>query len=711
MGVRGWKVRQAMVDTGRPPVAKRIPHTTRLHGRTVDDPYRWLQDRDAPEVQAYLEAENAWTERCMADTVALQQRLFNQMVARIKETDSTVPYVEGEYHYYMRTEAGRQYAKYCRRHGSMSAPEEVILDVDALAEGYDYYELGLYEVSPDGRWLAYSEDVRGDEHYTLRIKDLSTGRLLPEVIENTADSAEWCEDGQSLYYTVLDDLVRPYRLYRHRLGTPVAHDELICEETDERYHLSVSKSLSRRYLFIGATCSSVTEFHYMPADGPTNRFHMLFPRQEGVRYYPEHHAGEFLILTNEDAKDFRLMAVPCHNVDRAAWRAVIPHRAGCKIEFVYPFADHLCSFEREDGLDRIRVHTLATGEIHTVDMPDSVYSIDPGHNPRQDTRNLRFAYSSPIRPDSVYDYDLVTRTRTLLKVKVVPSGHDPERYRTDRLMAPSADGTAVPVTVLHRRDVILDGKNPCLLYGYGANGVTIDPRFRSPVYNYVDRGFVYAIAHVRGGGLLGERWYEDGKVLHKQNSFADFIAAATHLVDQGYTCPDKLAIEGGSAGGLLVGAVVNERPELFRAAVAEVPFVDVVTTMLDSSIPLTVTEYDQWGNPHDLEYFEYMLSYDPYSNVRTQAYPHMLVTAGLNDPRVQYWQPVKWVAKLRALGRPERELLLKVNLGAGHQGASGRYDYLKEHACIQAFILKYLGVAESVAAEAVDETTLTVERY
>ena len=683
-----------MADIKQPPVAKRQLHETKVHGQVLKDYYHWLRERGNPEVRAYLEAENHYTDAVMDPTKEFQETLFQQMVGRIKEDDATVPYREGSYLYYSRTEKGKQYSIYCRRHERMDAPEEILLDCNALAEGLEYFDLGIFEISPNGRFLAYSVDTTGNEHYTLKFKDLAAGQDLPQLIENTAPNAEWAEDNVTLYYVTLDEIVRPYRIYRHHIGDNPGNDIMVCEETDERFFLSISKSQSRRYFFIGATCSTVTEYHYMPTNNPHSPFYMLFERKENVRYYPEHLEDEFLILTNEDAKDFRLMGVPCHNVDKSAWRTIIEHREGVKVEDILPLQNHIVSFEKDNGLDQIRVHDLKENSVHTVEMPDKVYALGAENNPSYDTKILRFAYSSPVRSNSVYDYDLEKHERHLLKQKEIPSGHNPEEYTTERVLAKSHDGVMVPVTLLYRKNLVRDGSSPCLLYGYGSYGYPIDPSFRSTVYNYVDRGFIYAVAHIRGGGLLGERWYEDGKLLKKKNTFKDFIAAADYLVNEKYTSPKGIAIQGGSAGGLLIGAVVNERPDLFHVAVAEVPFVDVINTMLDPTIPLTVTEYDEWGNPHDENYYEYMYSYAPYEQVKEQDYPNLLVMAGLNDPRVQYWEPAKWTAKLRTRKTGNETLVLKTNMGAGHGGASGRYEFLREMAFIQAFVFLHLGISK-----------------
>ena len=671
-----------------PPVAREVPHETVLHGRTMCDPWFWLRERDNPQVMEYLNAENQYTESLMKDTEELQENLYQKMVARIKEDDVSVPYIEGNYSYYYRISKGQQYGVYCRK-PLHSDVEQILLDCNVLAEKLDYFNLGVFEVSNNGRYLAYSVDSNGAEHYTLYIKDLETGQLVDEPVEKTAPEAQWAMDSRTLFYVTLDDIVRPYRLYRHTLGTGSESDHLVYEEEDEKFFLSISISHSKEYLFLGLTCSSSTEYYFLHSGTPEGLFTLLFNREDDVRYYPEHHGDYFLILTNEEAKDFRLMALPVDSTDKSDWQTVISHRDGNKIEEVIPFEKYIVTFERDDGLDQIRILDVTTGDSRSVKMPEQVYSVCPSVNPSFGTDVLRFFYSSPVRPESVFDYSMETNEATLLKTKVIPSGHNVDDYITERVFARSHDGKAIPVTLVYRKDVVRDGSAPCLLYGYGAYGITIEPRFRSTIYNYVDRGFVYAIGHIRGGGLLGERWYDDGKMLNKKNTFYDFISVAEYLIGHRYTSSGSISIEGGSAGGLLIGAVINMRPDLFHTAVAEVPFVDIMNTMLDASIPLTVTEYDEWGNPHDPDYFEYMMSYAPYEGVAEKEYPNLLVVAGLNDPRVQYWEPAKWTAKLRKLKKGNQTLLLKTNMEAGHGGASGRYGYLREVAFVQAFVISH----------------------
>jgi oligopeptidase B len=671
-----------------PPVAKEIPHVTELHGKVLSDPWFWLRERENAEVMSYLAAENEYTELMMAKTVPLQEELYAEMVGRIKEDDTSVPYVEGDYKYYSRIEKGQQYAVYLRAHVNTDV-EELLLDCNLLAQEKEYFSLGSFAVSPDGKYLAYSIDENGSELYTLYVKDLDSGHHVGSSVKKTTPGVEWAADSRTLFYVTLDEIIRPYRLYRHLVDSDSQTDHLIYEEEDERFFLSISSSQSREYLFLGVTCSSSTEFYFLHSGTPEGFFTRIFERQNDLRYYPEHHGEHFLILTNEDAKDFRLMALPIETLSKDEWQTIIPHKTGNKIEDVLPFEGHIVTFERDEGLDQVRILDVSTGAHHIVPMPDQVYSICSGDNPVYGTDIIRFYYSSPVRPESVFDYSMTTGKATLLKTKEIPSGHNVNDYVTERVFSRSHDGTAIPVTLLYKKGTPRNGSAPCLLYGYGSYGITIEPRFRSTIYNYVDRGFVYAIGHIRGGGLLGETWYDNGKMLNKKNTFYDFISVAEYLIGHRYTSSGNITIEGGSAGGLLIGAVVNIRPDLFNAAVADVPFVDSLNTMLDASIPLTVTEYDEWGNPHDPEYFEYMHSYAPYEQVKAKEYPHLLIMGGLNDPRVQYWEPAKWTAKLRKLKKGNKTLLLKTNMDAGHGGASGRYEYLKEVAFIQAFVISH----------------------
>jgi len=657
----------------------------------VDD-YYWLRERGSRPVLDYLEAENAYTRQVMRPTEALQEQLFGEMKARIKESDRSVPVQIDDYFYYQRTEAGQQYPIYCRKKGSIDAIEEILLDVNALAKGKGFLRLAAMTVSPDHRLLAYTVDTTGGERYTLRVKDLQGGTLLPDTIADTFGQVEWGNDSQTLYYTTVDASMRPYQLFRHRLGSADA-DEMLLREGDERFYMEeLSKSRSRKYLFVTLVSKTTTEVWYVDADQPDARPQRFRPRQPGVEYRLAHHSDSFYVLTNENAVNFKLMKAAIADPAPEHWQEVIPHRDDVMIEEVAAFRGYLAVFRRVNGLPGILIRDLATGAEHEVSFDEPTYTVFEEGNPNFDSSVLRFEYTSLVTPRSVYDYDMAKRTRVLRKVREVLGGYRPADYQSERIFATAADGTRIPISLAYRKGLAQDGAKPCLLDGYGAYGISSDPMFSSNRLSLLDRGFVYAIAHVRGGGEMGRTWYLDGKMLSKKNTFTDFIAAAEKLIAAGYTSSEKLAIIGGSAGGLLIGAVLNMRPDLMKTAVAEVPFVDVVNTMLDASIPLTVTEYEEWGNPNEKQFFDYMLSYSPYDNVARQAYPNILIIAGLNDSRVQYWEPAKWAAKLRAMKTDHNRLLLETEMGAGHGGVSGRYDKLRESAFVYAFLLDTLGL-------------------
>ncbi len=677
---------------GKPPVAKRQPRAQTLHGDTLTDDYYWLRDRQDPEVIRYLEEENRYTEARTRHTAVLQEQLYQEILGRIKETDLSAPDRLGDYYYYSRTEQGKQYGIYCRKKGSLESPEQVLLDANALAAGQKYFRLGAYRQSPDHRLLAYSTDTNGSEVYTLVIQDLETGRRLPDQILNTYYGVEWSADNQHLFYTTLDAAKRPYRLWRHRLGADSKDDQLVYEEKDEMFFLRLSKSRSREYLLLSLESKTTSEVRFLRADRPVESFRVLHPRQHDVEYHAEHHGSRFFIVTNDHARNFKLMEAPVANPAKTNWREVIPHRAAVKLDDIDAFQDHLVIYERERGLKTMRVRNLQTGQTHTVEFPEPVYTFGAGPNLEFRTSQLRFQYTSLVTPRSVFDYDMNTRKRDLQKRYDVLGGYDPTQYQSERVFAKASDGTQVPVSLVYRKGMTRNGKNPLFLYAYGSYGSSTEPSFSSDRLSLLDRGFVFAMAHLRGGGEMGRPWYDQGKLLNKKNTFTDFIACAEHLVREKYTSSDRLVISGGSAGGLLMGAVVNLRPDLFRAVIAKVPFVDVINTMLDQTIPLTVTEFEEWGNPQDKKYYHYMKSYSPYDNVGAKAYPPMLVTAGLNDPRVAYWEPAKWVAKLRRLKTDQNVLLLKTNLGAGHGGPSGRYDRFRETAFDYAFLLDLLGL-------------------
>ncbi len=674
-----------------PPVARPTPRVEIVHGEARVDHYYWLRERDNPEVIAYLEAENRHTEAAMRHTEGLQEALYQEMRGRIQESDLSVPERRDQYLYYTRTETGRQYPIFCRRRDEPGATEEIVLDQNSVAAGHQYFRVGSMEVSPDHRLLAYAVDVSGAEEYMVFIKELSTGALLYERLVRTSSQMAWANDSRTLFYVVLDEACRPCRLYRHTVGSPPATDVMVYFERDASFYLDISRTRSRQFLLLDLSSHSTTEVWFASADDPEAAFRLVQRRQPGVEYAVTHHGDRFFITTNDSAPDFRLVETPVDRPSREHWTPVLAPRADVKLDSTDAFRDHLVAYERQGGLTQIRVIDLVTGDEHLIPFPEPVYTVRPHANPEFETATLRFTYTSLVTPSSVVDYDLSTRTWTVRKQTAV-RGYNPSHYRSERLFAPAPDGVRVPISLVYRLPMDLDGYRPMLLSGYGAYGLSYDPVFSSNNLSLLDRGFVLAIAHVRGGEELGRAWYEGGRRLNKRTSFTDFIAAAEHLVRERYTIPERLAINGGSAGGLLIGAVTNLRPDLFQAVLAEVPFVDVVNTMLDATLPLTVIEYDEWGNPNEPTAYSYIRSYSPYDNIAAKDYPHMLITAGLNDPRVAYWEPAKWTAKLRATKTDNNRLLLRTSMGTGHGGASGRYDSLREAAFKYAFILDVLGV-------------------
>lgn len=675
----------------KPPVAAVREHTVVVHGVARSDPYFWLRERGDKDVLAYLEAENAYTAAVMKPTEPLQEKLFAEMKGRLKEADQSVPAPDGPYEYYTRVEEGKQYKVHCRRARTPSAAEEVILDENALAEGHEHFALGDIEISPDHKRAAYIVDFTGREVFTLQIKDLIAGETLADSASNVYYTLAWASDGQHVFYTTLDEALRPYRVYCHAVGAPASQDRLVYEEPDERFHATVQRTRSGAYVLINLESQITTETRFVPADRPDAPPRVLLPREQGVEYHVDHGGESFYVLTNKDAKNFQLLSLPAAEPSAAGAEVLIPHDPAVMLAKVSAFEGFLGLEERRGGLSAIRVFDLKSGASRGIDFPEPAYTVSLGENREFATRTLRYQYSSLATPPSTYDLKLDTFSSELRKREEV-RGYDPEKYATERLLATAPDGVRVPISLVYRKDLRAGGPQPLLLEGYGAYGISNDPEFLSWSVSLLDRGMIYAIAHVRGGGEMGRAWYEDGKLLHKRNTFTDFIACAEHLVAQRYTAPDRLAILGGSAGGLLIGAVTNMRPELFKAVVAHVPFVDVVNTMLDASIPLTVIEYEEWGNPNERPFYDYMMSYSPYDNVTAQAYPNLLITAGLNDPRVQYWEPAKWTARLRAAKTDSNRLLLRTNMGAGHAGASGRYARLKERAFESAFILDVLGL-------------------
>ncbi|WP_425153734.1 S9 family peptidase [Candidatus Palauibacter sp.] len=675
-----------------PPVARVIPEQLETHGHTRIDNYYWLNQRDNPEVIEYLEAENDYTDALMAHTEGLQAELFDEIRGRIRQTDLSVPVKEGDFFYYTRTEDGSDYPIHARKRGSLDAEEEVILDVNALAEGHDFFA-AFPEVSSAGDVMAWAEDTRGRRIHTVRIRNLDTGETYPESIEGASGNMVWAEDNRTLFYTKRDlGTLRSYQIYRHSVGTDPADDMLVYQEDDEEFSSRVRKTKSKRYIVISSSHTLADEHRFLDATDPEGEFTLFLPRERGHEHRIDHLGGHFYVRTNLDrAENFKLMRTPVDRTSTDQWETVVPHRSDVFLQGFELFRNYLVLSEREAGLTRLRVRAWE-GDEYQIAFDEPAYLASLSANPELDTDILRFAYTSLSAPRAVYDYDMSTRERTLLKENEVLGGYDRADYVVERLHAPARDGAVdVPVSLVYRRGLEKDGDNPLLLYAYGSYGSSMEPTFSSTRLSLIDRGFVYAIAHIRGGQELGRAWYEDGKMFNKKNTFTDYVDVADFLIAEGYTSPERLFARGGSAGGLLMGAVVNMRPELFRGVVAHVPFVDVVTTMLDESIPLTTFEWDEWGDPGELESYRYMLSYSPYDQVEAKDYPDMLVTTGLHDSQVQYWEPAKWVAKLRTAKTDENRLLLKTHMDAGHGGGSGRDREYEELAFEFAFILDLLG--------------------
>ena len=675
-----------------PPVAKKIPHQLTIHNDVRVDNYFWLNDRENPEVIQYLNDENSYTSAIMKDTEKLQEKLYNEIVGRIAQEDESVPYFTNGYYYYSRYEEGKEYPLYCRKKETLEAQEEVMLNVNELAEGYEFFQVAGITVSPDNKWIAYGVDTVSRRLYTIYFKNLETGEVLPETIPSTIGSAQWANDNKTLFYAKKDEqTLRPFQVFRYKLqsGTePV----MVYEEADETFYTYVYKSRSKEYIIIGSGSTLSDEYRILSSDEPDGEFRIFQPREKNLEYSIGHFKDKFYIRTNFDAKNFRLMETSVQATTKENWKEVIPHRTDVLLENFINFDKYMVIEERIKGNTNLRVINMENQEEHYINFAEKVYTAWISINPEFSTGLLRIGYSSLTTPMSTYDYNMNNREMTLLKRQEVVGGHNPDDYQSQRLYAITSDGKEVPISLVYKKTTRLDGSAPLLLYGYGSYGSTIDPNFSSARLSLLDRGFIYAIAHVRGGQFLGREWYEDGKLLHKKNTFTDFIACGQYLVDNNYTQTDRLTAYGGSAGGLLMGAVVNMSPDLFKGVIAAVPFVDVVTTMLDESIPLTTGEYDEWGNPNIKEYYDYMLSYSPYDNVEVKNYPNMLVTAGLHDSQVQYWEPAKWVAKLRDLKTDNNLLLLYTNMDAGHGGASGRFKQYKETAMEYAFLLKLAGI-------------------
>jgi oligopeptidase B len=678
-------------ESVKPPSAKKVRKASTLHGQPRADDYFWLRDKPNPDVAAYLDAENAYTDAVMRPTQGLQEALYKEMLGHIKETDLSVPYREGGYFYYSRTEEGKQYPIYCRKKGDLDAAEEVTIDVNALAEGQKFMAIGAYTVTDDGNLLAYTTDNTGFREYTLHVKDLRTGELREETAEKVG-SVAWANDGQTLFYTTDDPAKRPYRLYRLRLGSPLPGD-LLYEEKDELFRVGVGRSRSKGYIFLGIGSHTTSEVRYIPADEPQAEWKTVAPRRHEHEYEVDHHGDRFYIRTNDKGRNFRLVSAPVSDPRPENWTEVVPHRPDVMLEGLELFKNHYVLLERERGLPEFRVTDLRTGASHAIEFPEPTYSAFSGANAEFDTPVFRYTYQSLVTPNSVFDYDMDKRTAVLLKEQPVP-GFDRGRYASERLYATAKDGVRVPISLVYRKGAKRDGTAPLLLTGYGAYGYPYPVMFSSNRLALLDRGLSFAIAHIRGGGEMGKAWHDQGRMMNKKNTFTDFIAAAEFLVAEKYTGKDRLAIEGGSAGGLLMGAVTNMRPDLFKAVVSRVPFVDVINTMVDGSLPLTAGEWEEWGDPRKKPDYDYMLAYSPYDQIAAKAYPALLVKTSFNDSQVMYWEPAKYVARLRTLKTDKNPLLLKTNMAAGHGGASGRYDYLREVAFDYAFILTQLGLTE-----------------
>ena len=674
------------------PVARIVPRTSILHGDMRVDPYDWLRERTDPEVIGYLEAENAFTDAGTRHTAQLQGRLYQEILGRIKETDLTVPWFDRGWWYYTRTEQGKAYPIHCRRQDTLEAVEEIYLDQNQLAEGQNFHALGGTEVSPDGRLLLYLEDTTGGREYTLFVKDLVTGALL-ERIPNVWTGTAWADDNRTFFYLTPDAAKRGNSVWRHVLDRPHQQDEKVFEEENILFPVGLSRSKSGRYVFIVSDGFTSSEVRVIPTDEPLATPRVVLPRQEHVEYMVDHVPGMFLLCSNDGAVNFKIVSLPEDDPSPEKVSDWLGHREEVFVEGIEVFRDYVVVLEREAGLRRLRVQELGGGAAHYVTFPEHAYGLFLGTNADFESEVVRFTYSSLVTPPTVYDYHLRSHTHELRKRQEIPSGYDPSRYEVQRLMVTVRDGARVPVSILSRSGSSLDGSHPLLLHGYGAYGTSTEPTFNSAVLSLVDRGFLYAIAHVRGGQEMGRRWYDDGKMLRKLNSFHDFIDVAEELVRRRYTAPDRLVAAGASAGGLLVGAVANMRPDLFRAIVADVPFVDVINTMLDPALPLTAQEWEQWGNPGIEAEYRYMLRYSPYDNVAVQAYPWMLVTTSLNDSQVMYWEPGKWVARLRASKTDRNPLYLRISMTGDHSGASGRYERLRETAFRYAFILDAVGLA------------------
>jgi len=674
----------------QPPVAKIVPHTLEKHGHVRTDNYYWLNDRENQEVIDYLNQENEYYQKMTAHTKELQENLFAEMKSRIKEDDSSVPYFYNGYFYITRFEKGKDYPIYSRKKGSLDAKEEIMFDCNEMAKGHSYFNLSGINVSEDNKYAAFGLDLVSRRQYTIQIKNLETGEILPVKIENTTGGSTWASDNKTLFYTRKDaQTLRSDKVYRHTLGTDIAKDALVFHEKDDTFYTFVYKEKSKKYLVIGSTSTLTSEYQILESSNPNGNFRLFQKRVRGLEYSISHYGDSFYVVTNKDkATNFKLMKTPESKTAMENWSELIPHRKDVLLEGIDIFKDYLVVEERSNGLNKIQIRPWNAGESYYLPFESETYTAYTTTNVDFDTDILRFGYQSLTTPSSVMDFNMKTKEKKVLKEQEVLGGKfDKNNYVEERIWATAEDGTKLPISMVYRKGMKKDGKNPFLLYAYGSYGSTIDPTFSSTRLSLLDRGFIFAIAHVRGGEYLGREWYENGKLLKKKNTFTDFIDCSKYIIAQKYTSAKHLYAEGGSAGGLLMGAIVNMAPELYNGVIAQVPFVDVVTTMLDDSIPLTTGEYDEWGNPNDKAYYDYMLSYSPYDQVKAQDYPNMYVSTGLHDSQVQYWEPAKWVAKLRAVKTDKNVLYLDTNMEAGHGGASGRFEALKELAKEFAFLL------------------------
>lgn len=686
---------QQNTELSMPPIAEIQPKALTIHEHTRTDNYFWLKEREDLKVIQYLKDENAYTADQLADTKQFQEDLYKEMRGRIKEDDESVPYLDNGYYYYSRYEEGKEYKLHCRKKGSLEAEEEVFVNENELAEGHEYFSLGGVEVSDDNRIVAYGIDTVSRRLYTMQFKNLETGEVYSDVIPNCSAGGAWTKDNKTFFYISKDEeTLRTDRILRHGLGSDIASDVEVFSETDETFSCYAWRTKSMDYIMIGSFQTISSEYRMLDAGDPTGEFTVIQPRERNHEYEVSHFEDKLYITTNWNAKNFRLMETTVDRPGKENWKEVIAHRENTLLEGIELFRNFIVLEERTDGLTRLRVMDQRSGNEHYLDFGEEAYTAYIGTNMDFNTETLRYGYSSLTTPWSTLDYDMSTKEKELKKQQEVIGDFDPANYQTERVMATADDGTRVPMSIVYRKGMKKNSKNPTLLYSYGSYGASTDAYFSSVRLSLLDRGFIYAIAHIRGGQEMGRKWYDDGKLLNKKNTFTDFINCGEYLIENGYTDNENLFAMGGSAGGLLMGAIVNMRPDLWRGIVAAVPFVDVITTMLDESIPLTTSEYDEWGNPNEKEYYEYILSYSPYDNVKEQNYPNMLVTTGLHDSQVQYWEPAKWVAKLRVMKTDDNLLLLHTNMEAGHGGASGRFESLKETAMEYAFMFKLAGITE-----------------